>query len=274
MKPHLIAVDLDGTLLSDEKTISVKNRSILFKLRQLGHHVVIATGRPYRASATYYQQLALNTPMVNFNGAFVHHPLSPKEFKTIHTPLDKKTAKTIIETCETFRVKNMMVEVMDDYYLRYLNEGFAESFTMNQPPSSHWNIDQIIKKSPTSLLIQPNDNQHMELKDLLSHAHAEVIDQRSWGAPWHVIEIIKSGLNKAIGLEKISNHLSIPQDRIVAFGDEDNDLEMLEYAGCGVAMGNAIGQLKTVANEETSTNEEDGVATFLENFFSIKADTY
>jgi len=269
MNPHLIVVDLDGTLLSDNKTISPKNQSILFKLRQLGHQVVIATGRPYRASSTYYQQLSLDTPMVNFNGAFVHHPLSPKSFKTIHTPLDHKTASTIIETCETFRVKNILVEVIDDYYLRYLNKGFAEAFTLNQPPSDYGNLNLINKKDPTSLLIHPNDDQHYELKDLLSKSHAEVIDQRSWGAPWHVIEIIKAGLNKAVGLEKIASHLNIPRERIVAFGDESNDFEMLDYAGHGVAMGNAIEQLKTIANEETSSNEEDGVATFLEDFFKL-----
>ncbi|WP_280769299.1 Cof-type HAD-IIB family hydrolase [Salipaludibacillus daqingensis] len=269
MKPHLIAVDLDGTLLSDNKTISSKNRSTLFQLRKLGHHVIIATGRPYRASSTYYQQLALDTPMVNFNGAFVHHPLAPNLFKPIHTPLDHTTAKTIIETCESFRVKNILVEVMDDYYLRYLNRGFAEAFTLNQPPLDYGDLQNIIQKDPTSLLIQPNDNQHHELKSLLSKAHAEVIDQRSWGAPWHVIEIVKAGLNKAFGLEKIASYYNIPQERIVAFGDESNDFEMLEYAGRGIAMGNAIPQLKTIANEETSTNEEDGVAVFLEKFFKL-----
>ncbi|PYZ93545.1 phosphatase [Salipaludibacillus keqinensis] len=270
MQPHLIAIDLDGTLLSDEKTISPKNRSTLFKLRELGHQVVIATGRPYRASKAYYQQLALDTPMVNFNGAFVHHPSAPETFKTIHTPLEKETAKTIIDTCETFRVKNIMVEVMDDYYLRYMNKGFAEVFTLNQSPSDHGNLHHLIKNDPTSLLIHPNDEQHHQLKELLANAHAEVIEQRSWGAPWHVIEIVKAGLNKAVGLKEISAHLNIPQERVIAFGDENNDLEMLEYAGCGVAMGNAIDELKSVANEETSTNELDGVATFLEEFFSVR----
>lgn len=269
MKPHLIAVDLDGTLLSDEKTISKRNRDVLFRLRKLGHKVVIATGRPYRASKDYYQQLALDSPMVNFNGAFVHHPLAPDTFKTMHSPLDRRVAKMIVETCEALNVKNIMVEVMDDYYLRYLNRGFAEAFTLNQSPSDYGNLQKLLTRDPTSLLIHPDDDQHSKLKSLLSDAHAEVIDQRSWGAPWHVIEIIKAGLNKAVGLKKIAAHFQIPQERVIAFGDEDNDFEMLEYAGCGVAMENAIDDLKALANEQTSSNESDGVAAFLENYFSL-----
>ncbi|UTR15395.1 Cof-type HAD-IIB family hydrolase [Salipaludibacillus sp. LMS25] len=270
MDSHLIAVDLDGTLLTDNKTISQRNRSVLFKAIEAGHKVVIATGRPYRASKTYYQQLALDSPMVNFNGAFIHHPTAPETFETIHTPLEKEVAKAIIETCETFRVKNMIVEVINDYYLRYLNKGFADAFTVSQSPSSYGNLQRFLTKDPTSLLIHPEDHHHTQLRHLLSDAHAEVIDQRSWGAPWNVIEIVKSGLNKAVGLQKIAEHYQIPQEHIIAFGDEDNDLEMLQYAGYGVAMENAIEELKGVANYQTDTNEEDGIAVFLEDFFNFQ----
>ena len=74
MKQHLIVLDLDGTLLTDQKVISPKTKAILNQARKDGHQVMIATGRPYRASEIYYRELGLNTPIVNFNGAFVHHP--------------------------------------------------------------------------------------------------------------------------------------------------------------------------------------------------------
>lgn len=270
MKPHLIAVDLDGTLLTDDKKISKRNQSVLSRLRELGHKVVIATGRPYRASSQYYQELLLDSPMVNFNGAFVHHPTAPATFTTIHSPLDKHTAKTIIETCEALQVKNMMVEVMDTYYLRHLNRGFAEEFTINHPPADSGHLDQLIQNEPTSILIHPDDDQHHSIKQLLASAHAEVIEQRSWGAPWHIIEIIKAGLNKAVGLKEIASHYNIAQEQVIAFGDEDNDFEMLEYAGCGVAMGNGIAGLQAIANEQTDTNENDGVAAFLQDYFSLE----
>ncbi|WP_088033346.1 Cof-type HAD-IIB family hydrolase [Evansella clarkii] len=269
MQPHIIAVDLDGTLLDDNKNISLRNRAALAKVRELGHKVVIATGRPYRASEVYYKELFLDSPMVNFNGAFTHHPKDPSGFQTSHSPLDKRTAYSVIETCEAFRVQNIMVEVMDEYYLRYKNKGFAGAFTLGQSPVEYGNLSELLKVDPTSILVHPEDSNYRQLRDLLEDAHAEVIDQRSWGAPWNVIEIVRKGLSKAVGLKKISDYYGIPKERVIAFGDEDNDLEMLDYAGCGVAMANAIDELKSVSNEQTVTNEEDGVAAFLEDRFNI-----
>lgn len=269
MKPYLIAIDLDGTLLDEEKNISLRNRMALAKVREQGHKVVIATGRPYRSSKLYYEQLVLDSPMVNFNGAFVHHPRDSKSFKPSHSPIDKFTAKTIIETCESYEVKNIMVEILDQFYLRYESKDIIETFTFGERPANYGNLLEIINDDPTSLLIHPDEKNHDELAHILEDAHAEVIDQRSWGTPWNMIEIVKAGLNKAIGLDKIAKYYDIPRERIIAFGDESNDLEMIEYAGCGVAMGNGIDELKNISDEVTTTNEDDGVAFFLEEYFNL-----
>ncbi|WP_078555290.1 Cof-type HAD-IIB family hydrolase [Bacillus alkalicellulosilyticus] len=266
---HLIALDLDGTLLTDEKKISPRSKRTIAKAREQGHIVVIATGRPYRASVEYYRELQLNTPIVNFNGAFVHHP-TEKSFGSYHTPLDVHTAKLIIETCEAFQVQNIIVEIIDDFYLRYNDKVIIDTIMMGRSPVEHGNLQSLLKDDPTSILVHPQDHHVHELRDLLKDAHAEVIDQRVWGAPWNVIEIIKAGMNKAIGLQRISEYFDIPQQRIIAFGDEDNDLEMLEYAGRGIAMENAISELKTVANEITLSNEEDGIAIYLEEVLGIR----
>ncbi|MEK4565703.1 Cof-type HAD-IIB family hydrolase [Alkalihalobacillus sp. FSL R5-0424] len=265
---HLIALDLDGTLLTDDKTISARSKQAIEKAKADGHIVAISTGRPVRASLNYYRELGLTSPMVNFNGAFVHHPDAPS-FGSYHSPLDLKTAKTVIETCEAFRVSNIMVEVMDDFYLRYKDELFVEAFTAGQNPIDYGNLLKILQDAPTSVLIHPQDDQAESLRDLLKKAHAEVIEQRVWGAPWNIIEVIRAGVNKAVGLKRISDYYGIPSERIIAFGDEDNDLEMLEFAGQGVAMGNAIPELKSVANHITLTNEEDGIAEYLEEALNL-----
>ncbi|WP_078430312.1 Cof-type HAD-IIB family hydrolase [Alkalihalobacterium alkalinitrilicum] len=268
-KPHLIALDLDGTLLKDDKTISSRTKKVIELAKSQGHIVCISTGRPYRASVQYYNELSLTTPIVNFNGAFVHHPLE-SSFGYHHTPLDIKTAKTIIETCEAFRVNNIMVEIIDDYYLRYYDKVFIETFTMGQTPVEHGNLQQILQDDPTSVLVHPKGEHIDDLRNLLADAHAEVVDQRSWGAPWNIIEIIRAGMNKAVGLKRIAEYYHIPKDRIIAFGDEDNDLEMIEYAGTGVAMKNGITELKSIANEITLSNEDDGIAIFLEEKLNLK----
>jgi Cof subfamily protein (haloacid dehalogenase superfamily) len=267
-KPHIIAVDLDGTLLTDKKIISSRTKNALQNAIKAGHHVVIATGRPYRASTMYYQELGLTTPIVNFNGAFVHHPTSPS-WGTYHSPFDVKVAKEIVESSESFTVRNILAEVMDDVYLHYHDEDLMDLFSVGSPKIQTGNLKEILQHDPTSILIQADEDKVDDIRKHLSDLHAEVIDHRRWGAPFHVIEIVKSGLNKAVGLKRISDHFGVPADRIIAFGDEDNDLEMIEYAGHGVAMGNAIPQLQSISNFVTKTNEEDGIAHYIEDVLGL-----
>ncbi|MEK3994214.1 Cof-type HAD-IIB family hydrolase [Psychrobacillus sp. FSL K6-2365] len=262
MKQHLIVLDLDGTLLTDEKVISAKTKNILQQAKNEGHEVMIATGRPYRSSEMYYKELGLSTPIVNFNGAFVHHPRN-SSWKTLHTPIDLKVVKQVVEAVESYSIKNMLAEVLDDVYLHYHDEKILSAFSLGNPQVTTGDLKSLLKTDPTSLLIHAEEDSVDLVRQHLRDVHAEVIDHRRWGAPWDVIEIVKHGLNKAVGLSHVSEYLNIPQERIIAFGDEDNDLEMIEYAGVGVAMGNAISPLKTIANEVTLSNNEDGIAELL-----------
>ncbi|MDQ0217551.1 HAD family phosphatase [Peribacillus cavernae] len=266
---HLICLDLDGTLLTDEKEISPRSKAILTKLKNDGHEVMIATGRPYRSSVMYYHDLDLKTPIVNFNGAFVHHPLNIG-WETFHSPLDISVAKEIVEACDHFQYHNIIAEVRDDIYFHYHDEKLIDIFKMGNPKITTGDLRNFLEDSPTSMLIHTEEQHVADIRKHLSDVHAEVIDHRRWAAPFHVIEIIKAGLNKAVGIQKVAKSLGIPRERIIAFGDEDNDLEMLDYAGTGVAMGNAISQLKNVANMTTLSNQEDGIAAFLEEKFNTK----
>lgn len=257
----LLALDLDGSLLTDDKMITDRTQKALNMARQQGHIVVISTGRPYRASKVFYDLLQLDTPIVNFNGALVHHPLN-NNWGHHHFPLDLPTAQSIIKMSNTFGVQNVMIEILDDVYVKNnnpltLNTFYDLNLEINELPT-------ILKKKPTSLLIHPYEHNVSTLREMLQENHAEVIEHRKWNAPWHVIEIVRSGLNKAVGLQLICDHFNIPAKNVIAFGDEDNDFEMIEFAGTGVAMGNAIPLLKEVANAQTLTNQEDGIAHFLE----------
>ncbi|WP_100403334.1 Cof-type HAD-IIB family hydrolase [Bacillus sp. FJAT-42315] len=261
---HLIVLDLDGTLLTDDKTISPRTKQTLQTAMEQGHEVMIATGRPYRSSELYYKELGLTTPIVNFNGAFVHHPRNDA-WGMYHEPMDAKTAIEIVEACHDFNFHNIVAEVMDNLYFHYHDERLIDVFSMGNPTVTTGDLRRVLTEHPTCLLIHAVEEHVPNIRKHLSDVHAELIDHRRWGAPWHVIELVKAGLNKAVGIQRAAADLHIPQERIIAFGDEDNDLEMIEYAGIGVAMGNGIAPLKNIANEITLTNEEDGVAIFLED---------
>ncbi|MFD2443163.1 Cof-type HAD-IIB family hydrolase [Bacillus sp. CGMCC 1.16607] len=267
---YIIALDLDGTLLKDDKTISSKTKKVLQKAKEAGHYVMIATGRPFRSSEMYYRELELNTPIVNFNGAFVHHPMN-YNWGTYHSPLDIKVAKDIVEACQDFQFHNIIAEVMDDVFLHYHDQKLLDIFALGNPSITTGDLRKFLEQSPTSMLIHAEEEHVPTIRKHLSDVHAEVIDHRRWAAPWHVIEIVRTGLNKAVGIQKVADYYQIPSSRIIAFGDEDNDLEMLEYAGYGVAMGNGIDQVKNIANDVTLSNEEDGIGIYLNDLLKLKA---
>jgi 5-amino-6-(5-phospho-D-ribitylamino)uracil phosphatase len=268
MEKYLIALDLDGTLLKDDKTISPYTKEVIFKAKEAGHMIVISTGRPYRASKMYYEELDLATPIVNFNGAFVHHP-KDDSWGMYHTPLHLETVKEIIEVSEKYNVKNILAEIMDDVYFHEHDEKLLDIFNLGNPNVQIGDLRQILRKDPTCILIHADEEHVEEIRTYLSEVHAHLIDHRRWAAPWHVIEIVRTGINKAEGLKRIAEFYQIPKERVIAFGDEDNDLEMIEWAGYGIAMGNAIEPLKKIANDVTKTNEEDGIGIYLKSLLNL-----
>lgn len=270
MKQHLIALDLDGTLLTDKKEISPQSIRVLQKAVEDGHIVVIATGRSHRSSIHYYHMLKLTTAMVNFNGAFVHHP-KDKKWSVFHNPLPKSTVLNVIDACSQLEVQNILVESHQDIFINKHDQNIIDFLRVqnDDPFLKIGNIKDVLQEDPTLMLIYPKEEQVQELNNIFNQFHAEVLHYRNWGAPSHMIEIVKKGINKAIGLQRIAQYYNIPKERIIAFGDEDNDLEMIEYAGVGVAMQNGIQELKSIADYVTSTNEEDGVSQFLKGYLKI-----
>lgn len=264
MNEHLIVLDLDGTLLTDEKKISTLTKETLLKAKEAGHQVMIATGRPYRASQLYYQELSLTTPIVNFNGALIHHPKNPM-WQTIHTTVDLSVVHDVVESVHKYEYDNLIAEVLDDVYLHREDEGVLQLLHMGNPNILTGDLKNTLKENPTSLLIQADDVNTPIIRKHLQDVHAELIEHRRWGAPFPIIEIVHKGLSKAVGIDHIAKEMGIPRERIIAFGDEDNDLEMIEYAGVGVAMSNGIDDLKTIANEITLSNNEDGIGKFLQD---------
>lgn len=266
MHKHLICLDLDGTLLRSDKTISTYTKQTIRRLICDGHKVIISTGRPYRASEIYYNELELTTPIVNFNGAFIHHP-TDQTFKAVHTPLDFNISREIFSQIKDLNIKNVIAEVKDHVFFHYHDEYLFEGFNMGNPLVTTGDLMLHLTEGPTSILIQAEEQHIPSIRQHLSDVYAEKIEHRRWGAPYPVIEIVGKGIHKAVGVKHIADYYNIAQQHIMAFGDEDNDHEMIEFAGIGVAMSNAIPELKAAADAHTSSNDEEGVARFLNHYF-------
>lgn len=270
VRQHLIALDLDGTLLTDDKKLAPATKEVIKQLVEADHIVVIATGRSNRLSIHYYNELVLNTPLINSNGAYLHHPRDEKWGK-YHTPLPLDIAIEIIEASYELNSRNIMAAVYDYVYLDQFDERIASFYGKNE-----WKRDFIIGKitdklrdNPTLMMLY-SDEEHIDsLMGHLSEFHAEAVDHWNWGEPHHIVEVMNKDMNKGIALRQIAEQYNIPRERIMAFGDGANDLEMIDYAHISVAMDNAIPELKQIAKYTTVSNEEHGVATFLSDYFKL-----
>ena len=126
MKQKLIALDLDGTTLSDQSLLSVRTKNVLARLQKDNHLVMIATGRPYRNSKEFYETLKMTTPLVNFNGALCHNPTDSNWRNYYHKTLNKDFAMDLIEQREEMGIDFIYVEGKETL--------FASTATL----PSHW----------------------------------------------------------------------------------------------------------------------------------------
>ncbi len=265
---HLIALDLDGTLLPKNQEISPRTKNALIAAKKAGHLVAIATGRPYRASKRYYKELNLTTPIINFNGASVHHPLD-HHYPQTNESIDFETSKRLIRLCNKIGVENIMVEMNDSIYMQHHTGFFASFLTDSTHPVAIGNLEELIDINPTAILVEPKLKCIQPLREALAQTETETTLQRWWKGETSVLEIAPNHVTKATALESVATHYQVAREHIIAFGDEENDLEMISFAGQGVAMDNAISELKELATHITTSNEEDGIAIYLEKALQL-----
>lgn len=266
MERKLIAIDLDGTTLNNQSLITPKTERILKEAQNKGHVVSIATGRPFRMSSHFYQQLQLNSAMVNFNGSLVHKPFQHWDKEREHF-INREIAFDLAGNKEKLGIEFVAAENRRSFFVSQLDgvdPNFFGSSTITQS-----NLLSQLKDNPTSLLIKTKPETLQEVADILHTRYLEV-DTKTWGGPHNMLEMTPKGVHKATGLAIIAHDLGIKRENIIAFGDEYNDVEMLDYAGLGVAMLNGSEKAKQVANDVTSlTNDQDGLADYLQKYLKL-----
>lgn len=267
MQQKLIAIDLDGTTLNAASLISERTKKVLQKATKAGHIVSIATGRPFRMSVQFYQQLALDTPMVNFNGALVHRPFHKWRYER-ELSIKREIAFEILSQKEALHLDFVAAENRESFFIDSL-ENFEGHFFAAQNATEQ-NLLKNLTTNPTSLLIKTQKEFSAHVSEKLISQFKEDVDVRTWGGPNAILEIVPKGVQKAMSVAVVAESFAIEPQNIIAFGDEHNDVEMLDYAGWGVAMKNGTDQVKSVANDITEkTNDEDGLADYLEKYLAI-----
>jgi len=267
---HLIAIDLDGTLLNNDNIVSSYSIKVINHLTSLGHMVVLATGRPFSSTYDIYKTLNLNTPVITDNGGSIQHPKDDGFAKRkTYIPLH------IMHKLFAYSKDNLssaFFSVGDTIYAYKYNPRLSAIFKSAQK-------EQVIEAEFTSLSIEPTGMiflvytpfiQSFEsyISDHLSH----VLSYRFWGGDLKhaVYEIYLKHVSKWSAIHYLLEYYQIDQQHAIAFGDGLNDIEMISSIQHGVAMKNALEEVLEVSKDVTLyTNHEDGVAKYLSAYFKL-----
>jgi len=258
-KRYLIAFDMDGTLLNDKKTISFRTRHYLHHLDRQGHVVVLASGRPVRALKRYYDELNLRSPLVCYNGASIENP-HDHDFPEKHYSFPKEIVKSIYDKVGPENIDNVMCETNTDIWLIHEDEDLTAFFWHEKMNIVYGDIRETLTQNPMTMIIKSRVRSK-EADQLIINAVAahDNYSLRFWNRSIFS-EIYFNDVSKGHALAHIAKYYGIPHSQIVAFGDAENDIEMLDMAGVGVAMVNATELCKAHANVITKKdNNHNGI---------------
>lgn len=266
----LIALDMDGTLLRGDKTISKANYDAIQNAKANGVKVVLATGRPIKGIKKYLEQLHLTDEddyAVAFNGAVVQ--------KTQHGEIIAKTLmnmddlKYLYELSKNLKV-NMHALTPDDVITPKLNKYSILEAKLNDIPLKELDFTSI-DSNTTIVKVMYIDEKEI-IDRVVSNIPKELYDRYTIlrSEPFF-LEFLNKSANKGSGIHLLAESLGIKKEEIICVGDAGNDVHMIQYAGLGVAMENAYPELKKAANYITKSNEDDGVAHVINKFILKKA---
>ena len=264
-KDFLIAVDLDGTLVTDFDNYDHKSIRYLKKLAKT-NYVVIATGRPYRSTKPAYEMLELDTPIINYNGALVHNPSDYFFPKTIIT-IDKQVIIDLIKE-KSDAIINVFCEVEDDIYLWKKDDQIRPFLHADGGNLAIGDPQDILHNDPNGAIIYAEAAKQEEISAYLKSKH-DNIDLRFWPIPDGLVlgEVYNAKTSKGRALKKVAHYYGIPDKKIIAFGDGHNDIDLLGSASVSVAMANGHPELLKIAKYITKSVENNGVYYFLKKYF-------
>ena len=264
----LLAIDIDGTLIKGDQTISPRTREALIHAQERGVRVVITTGRPTFGAAPFADELRLadfGSYVISFNGSEIYNWATKER---IYSVLLDKDIKPYVYDCTKrcgFQIiayigQNVVAEDPDNEYVKF-------SSKRNKMPIR--TVQNFLADTdgaqPKFLIVGDPEPLHTLELEMAAHLKGKAEVYRS--EPFF-LEIVPHGIDKSTGLSVLCAELGISRENIIAFGDGFNDVSMIEYAGMGVAMGNAQQVVKERADYITLSNEEDGIAEVVERFCS------
>lgn len=262
----LLALDMDGTLLTSCGDISLNTREAIAKARAMGVKVVLASGRPLEGMLPYLDTLGLNTDtdfVLCYNGSLIQKAGSHEVVR-----------RCILSGADAHELQTLSRELDVNIH------AFSRRLGLITPKRNHY-TEHEAKLNGIPLLEMdfaelPADEEILKVMfidepDVLSAAIARLtpdLHQRYTivqSAPYF-LEFLNPASNKGIAVGMLAEYLGLDVSEVICVGDAGNDRHMIEFAGLGVAMGNATDDIKSIADFVTKSNDQDGIAHVIERF--------
>jgi len=264
IQPKLLAIDIDGTLLNSAGQLTERTETALKAALLQGIEIILATGRMCCSGLVYARRLGLTAPCVFYNGAIVINPVTEEVY------FKQEIAEDFVTRVSDFFRENgwylqkyiddtlCVVDENDEHCHHYVSIAKVKPLSLGQ---KFWTM----KTASTKLLGCSDDAR--DLPEMLAKTKEKFGMELYVASSWkRFVELMHPEVNKARSVERAAALLGITQAEVACFGDSSNDAEMLAWAGLGVAMGNASYTVKQAANAVAKSNDEDGLAQFLEQF--------
>ncbi|WP_202078328.1 HAD family hydrolase [Caldalkalibacillus salinus] len=256
----LVAIDVDGTLLTDEHELTEHTKNTILKLKDKGIQVILASGRGPTSCIPFVNQLNLTEPLITHNGAVIYHPVTGEVEKEIG--FEAQELLPFIEYCREHQIQFDLNTALDMYVEQSTPEAekVYEIFYINptRVEDSSQLDEQIVKFTITG--------QQEQLDDMMQKLAPQFPNWSIIRSGETFIDIIHPKATKGFALQHILKEKNIQPEEVLAFGNYFNDVEMLQLAGTGVAMGNAPDGVKAKADRIAPPNNEEGVAAILQEY--------
>lgn len=268
-KIKLVAFDLDGTLLDHRLTISPRVRAAIARAQARGLIVTLATGRGPSPTDKFAAELALTAPLVCFQGGLVYDYVAGR---VLHeTRLDPQVVPLIVRLSEEHGW-HLQFESPDMIYLPRASAAPQE--LLGLLAVANWKrVDNFLTdlpETPHKFILTVHDPAERDALAAEVRAYFDASLAAITVVPSHpiLVEGLPRGMNKAVGLQWLISQFGLDRSQVLAVGDNDNDVEMLKWAGVGVAMGNASPPALAAADWVAPPVTEDGAAVALEKYLA------
>lgn len=264
MPIRLLAIDLDDTLLTKDLTISDRTMSAIAKARAKGVLVTVATGRMPLSCQKYIEKLEINIPVISCNGAIIRE--SPSGAIIYRQVIDSKLAAEVIGKMQNEGM-HCQLYIKDKIYTNQFNKW-----------AGIWKRQTVLESEEADLLeILSGESEGAEKLVSIDEEEIILLKYKTLGEQFqgrinamvskpNFLELCHASVSKGNALAFLAERHGIQKEEVMAIGDSLNDIDMIKYAGLGIAIGNARSEVKMEADYITSTNNEDGVALAIEEF--------